>query len=178
MGCAPFIGLDRFAGGLGKAGASSSVPTIALGAPGTPANRFDIDSTGLGPGDSSQRVLDINTKSARDFVVTLRISVTKSSLLDRDRVNGLQISLDDCRSGWHENHVPFVYECRGGRIGTVMSSRPLADVKWAGPIVMRLTSGSGTEHLRMRVVLPSTAKNQFQGLTTVLKLDLTATPSR
>jgi len=29
----------------------------------------------------------------------------------------------------------------------------------------------------MRVVRPSTAKNQFQGLTTVLRLDLSATPS-
>src|SRR5581483_12062438 len=89
------VGLGAFASFTSSTSASQSLSTgtvtIALGATGAQTNRLSVNASGLAPGDSIQRSVDLsNTGSLNLASVTLTTTATTSSLLDSDGTNGLQ----------------------------------------------------------------------------------------
>jgi spore coat-associated protein N len=142
--------------------ASSGTVSIALGAAGAATNRLSVGASGLVPGDTIQRSVDLVDNGSENLAaVTLTTSASPSSLLDTDATNGLQITIDKCSVAWTEAGPPYVYTCSGAT-SSVLASRPVIGSNLALANLASLTAGA-TDHLRLTLTLPSTAGNALQG---------------
>jgi spore coat-associated protein N len=154
---------------------TSGTVTIALGSSGTAANRLDVAATGVVPGDTIQRAVNVSNTGNQDFAsISLTTTASTSSLLDTDASNGLQMVAERCSVAWTESgSAPaYTYTC-SGTTSTVLSSRAIVGAGMALSNVL-LVAGS-TNHLRVTVSLPSTAGNSLQGLTSVISYAFTGT---
>lgn len=172
-------GVGAFASFTSTASVSQSITsgtvTIALGASGTANNRLDVAATGVVPGDTIQRAVNVSNTGNQDFAsISLTTTASTSSLLDTDATNGLQMVIERCSVAWTESgSAPaYTYTC-SGTTSTVVSSRAIigAGVSFGNVL---LTAGS-TNNLRVTVTLPSTAGNTLQGLTSVISYAFTGT---
>jgi predicted ribosomally synthesized peptide with SipW-like signal peptide len=172
---ASIAGLGTFATFTDSTSASTTAATgnvsIALGAPGA-ANRLDVGASGLLPGDSMQRAVDLTNDGAvgSDNLgsVTLTTSASPSSLLDTDAVNGLQMKIDKCSTAWTEAGTApaYTYTCSGTTSSVVSSQKVIgANIALAGLASM---AAQQTDHLLVTLTLPSSAGNTFQGLSSSL----------
>lgn len=157
--------------------ASTSAPTsvtsgrlvLDLGADGTPANRLSVDATDIAPGDTISRTVDLVNNGTLDLSeLTLTTTASSSSLLDADPADGLQMTVQSCSAPWTEGGTApgYDYTC-GGAFTTLVASRPVigTDLDLSGSAAM--TAGE-TAHLMIRLVLPESAGNEFQGLTSTV----------
>jgi spore coat-associated protein N len=172
-------GVGAFASFTSTASVSQSITsgtvTIALGSTGTANNRLDVAATGVVPGDTIQRAVNVSNTGNQDFAsISLTTTASTSSLLDTDASNGLQMVIERCSVAWTESgSAPaYTYTC-SGTTSTVVSSRAIigAGVTFGNVL---LTAGS-TNNLRVTLTLPSTAGNTLQGLTSVISYAFTGT---
>jgi hypothetical protein len=128
-----------------------------------------VTTGSLLPGDSTSVPLDlINDGNVAWESVSVATWAARSSLLDSDRVNGLQLELESCASSWVANGA--AYSCADG-----------AQQFYSGPIVTEselagafsLTPGR-TDHLLATVSFPTTGGDQFTNLVTDLAFQFTA----
>lgn len=155
---------------------SSGTVTIALGATGAATNRLNVNATGIVPGDTIQRSVDLSNSGSQDLAsITLTTSATVSSLLDTNTTDGLQMTIDRCSVAWIEAGVSpaFTYTC-GGTTSTVVASRPVVGSNLALSSLTTTTAGN-TDRLRVTLTLPSTAGNTFQNLSSTLSFVFTGT---
>lgn len=155
---------------------STGTVTIALGASGTAANRLTVNASGLVPGDTVQRAVDLTNSGNQSLsAIALTTAANPSSLLDTDTTNGLQMVIDSCPTAWTEGGTApaYTYTC-GGTVTTVMASAPIITTDATLPGLSSLTPG-GTDHLRVTVTLPTSAGNSFQGLTSTVAYTFTGT---
>jgi spore coat-associated protein N len=153
---------------------SSGTVTIALGATGASTNRLNVDATGIAPGDTIQRSVDLINQGTLDLAsVTLTTAATTSSLLDTDATNGLQMVIDKCSQAWTESGPPYTYTC-GGSTSTVLSTRAVIQSAVALSNLTSTTAGS-TDHLRVTLTLPSAAGNTFQNKSSTIQYTFTGT---
>lgn len=148
---------------------SSGTVLIALGDPGAPANRLNVNGSGLVPGDTLQRSFDLsNTGSQNLSSITLTTTASPSSLLDTDPTSGLQMVVERCSVAWTESGASpaFGYTCSGATT-TIISSRAVIQPALTMPGLSALTAG-GTDHLRLTLTFPPTAGGTFQGLSSTL----------
>ncbi len=152
--------------------------SIALGAPG-PANRLTLGASGLLPGDTMQRAVDlVNTGVAGSDDLgsaTLTTSAPTSSLLDTDATDGLRLTVDRCSQAWTESgsSPAFTYTC-GGTPSTVLAERAVIGSGLALSNLASLAAGE-TDYLRVTLALPATAPNTMQGLSSQLTYTFTGT---
>jgi spore coat-associated protein N len=160
----------------------SGTVTITLGDGVVTANRLTVDATGLVPGDTIQRAVDLtNTGNQNLASITLTTEATSTSLLDTDTTTGLQLTVDKCSAPWTESGPPYTYTC-GGSTSTVLASQPVVGTPSSGHIsaaatlsnMSALTAGSN-DHLRVTLTLPSGAGNALQNQSSTLKYTFTAT---
>jgi spore coat-associated protein N len=147
--------------------------TIALGATGASTNRLNIGASGLAPGDTIQRSVDLINSGSLDLAsVTLATTASPSSLLDTDTTNGLQMVIDKCSAAWTEAGPPYTYTC-GGSTSSVLASTPVigADTALSN---LTLTAGA-TDHLRLTLTLPSSAGNTLQNKSSTITYTFTGT---
>ena len=100
-------------------------------------------------------------------------SATTSSLLDTDLTNGLQMRIDKCSVPWTESGGPviYTYTC-GGTTSAVLASSAVVGSNFA---LSNLTLTASTHnYLKVRLTLPSTAGNTFQGLSYVINYSFVA----
>lgn len=142
--------------------------TIGLGAAGTSANRLSAAATGMAPGDTVQRSVDLANAGSIDLsAVTLTTTASPSSVLDTDAVNGLQVAIDKCSTAWTESGAgPYTYACSGD-VSSVLASRPVIGAGVALSNLGSLAAGA-TDHLRVTLTLPAAADNGFQGKTSTI----------
>jgi predicted ribosomally synthesized peptide with SipW-like signal peptide len=152
---------------------SSGTVAIALGAAGQATNRLAVAATGIVPGDTIERTVDVlNTGSEGFGSVSLDAKATSTSLLDQDSVDGLHLVIDKCSVAWTESGAApaFTYACGG------VTSQVLASQAVASPIGVlsgiSLNAGDAN-HLRFKLGLPQSAPNAMQGLTTALEYSFT-----
>jgi spore coat-associated protein N len=141
---------------------------IGLGVVGA-ANRLTAGATGILPGDTIQRAVDLqNTATAGNgdlASVVLSTLATPSTLLTSDTTNGLQIVIDKCSVVWSESGSPnYTYTC-GGATSSVLTLRP-AIVSNATLTNLASLVSATTDHLRVTLSLPVSAPNTMQTLTT------------
>ena len=140
---------------------STGTVTIALGATGASTNRLNIGASGVAPGDTIQRSVDLINSGSLDLAsVTLTTTAAPSSLLDTDATNGLQMVIDKCSVAWTEAGPPYTYTC-GGTTSTVLASHAVIGSNLALSNLGATTAGA-TDHLRVTLTLPSGANNTFQ----------------
>ncbi|HET7399317.1 MAG TPA: TasA family protein [Intrasporangium sp.] len=172
-------GLGTFGSFTSTTSASQAVGSgtvkVALGAAGA-ANRLNVAATGLVPGDTVQRAVVLSNTGNQDLAtLSLTTTATTSSKLDTDATNGLQLSIDSCSTPWVEagTSPAYTYTCTG-TTKTVLASRPVVGSNVTLTNLGALGSGS-SDNLRVRLTLPDTADNSFQGLDSVLGFDFTGT---
>jgi hypothetical protein len=150
--------------------------TIALGAPG-PANRLTVNATNIAAGDTIQRAFDLSNSGTIDLAgaPSLTTSASPTSLLDTDTTNGLQMVIDKCSVAWTESGPPYTYTCSGSTT-SVLATQPLIGSSIALSNLSDLTTnGSGPDHLRLTLTLPSAAGNTFEGLSSTITYSFTGT---
>ena len=156
--------------------ASGTVLIQFVGAAGAATNRLTVAATGIVPGDTMQRAVDIQNNGTQDFAsVALTTSATTTSLLDTDATNGLQMVIDKCSAVWTESGTSpsFTYTC-GGTTSSVLATRAVIGSGLAMSNLSTITAGL-TDHLRVTLTFPSVAGNTLQGLTSVVDYSFTAT---
>ncbi len=158
--------------------ATAGEVVINVGADGA-ANRFSVSSGTLVPGDTIQRAINlISSSTVGDLgVVTLTTTATVSSLLDTDTTNGLQMVIDDCSVAWTEAGTApaYTYTC-GGTTSSVRATVPVIGAGLALSNLAVVGGASGTtDHLRLKLTLPSTAGNTFQADTSTILYTFNAT---
>ena len=153
---------------------SSGTVTIALGTTGASTNRLNIGASGLAPGDTIQRSVDLINSGSLDLAsVTLTTTAAPSSLLDTDATNGLQMVIDKCSVAWTESGPPYTYTC-GGTTSSVVASRAVIGSAMALSSLGVTTAGA-TDHLRVTLTLPSGAGNTLQNQSSTISYAFTGT---
>ena len=156
---------------------SSGTVTIALGATGAATNRLNVGASGLAPGDTVQRSVDLTNSGSIDLAsVTLTTSApTTSSLLDTDATNGLQMVIDKCSQAWTEAGTApaYTYTC-GGTTSSVLASRAVVGSNLSLSN-LGVTAPGTTDHLRVTLTLPSGAPNTLQNQTSTIVYAFTGT---
>jgi hypothetical protein len=158
--------------------ATNGSVVINLGASGA-ANRFSVSSGTLVAGDTIQRAVDLISSSTVGDLgsVTLTTSATTSSLLDTDASNGLQMVIDNCSVAWTEagTSPAYTYTC-SGTTSSVRATVPVIGSALALSNLSVVGGASGTtDHLRLKLTLPSTAGNSFQAATSTILYTFDAT---
>ena len=179
MGAAASVaGLGTFGTFTSTTAASATVASgtvrIAFG-PGGTTNPLAVPVTGMVAGDTiSQPLVLANTGDQDLSSVTLTTAATTSSRLDTDQVNGIQLQIQSCPVAWTQvGSAPRIsYTCASPT--TVLASRPA--IAAAVP-VSPLTSlaADKVDNLLVKVTLPDTANNDFQGLSSVVSFSFTGT---
>lgn len=157
---------------------SSGTVAINLAAPGT-ANRLTVGATNVVPGDTIQRVADLNNSSGGSgdtlSSIVLTTTASPSSLLDTETTNGLQMTIEKCSNAWTEagTSPAYTYTCTG-TTSTVLASRAVIGANLPLTGLASLTPGS-TDHLRVTLALPTAAPNTMQGLTSTISYNFVGT---
>jgi predicted ribosomally synthesized peptide with SipW-like signal peptide len=177
---AGIAGLGSYAAFTSSTNASnviaSGTVTIGLGATGAGTNRLTVNASGLVPGDTIQRSVDLKNSGDQNVAaVTLTTSASPTSLLDTDATNGLQMVIDRCSVAWTEAGTApaYTYTC-SGTTSTVLASRAVLGSTLALSNLASTTAGA-TDHLRVTLSLPSGTANTFQGLSSTIQYSFIAT---
>ena len=121
------------------------------------------------PGDSTSTPLDlVNDGNVAWESVSVESWATRSSLLDSDRVHGLQLELESCASAWVADGA--AYTCADG-----------AQEFYSGPVVgeselagaVSLTPGR-VDHLLATISFPTTGGDRLTNLASDLAFQFTA----
>jgi hypothetical protein len=141
-----------------------------LGASGA-ANRLSVGATGLAPGDTMERAVDVINNGTLDMAsVTLATSATTSSLLDTDTTNGLQTVIDKCTTSWTESGPPYTYTC-GGTLTNVITTTPVIQ----SALGLGALASGATTHYRVKLTFPSGAGNTLQNQSSTIQYSFTGT---
>ncbi len=123
-------------------------------------------------GDRLERTYDLaNTGNAGISSVSLTTAARPPSLLATSRRQGLQLAIDRCSVRWHAGTHGFT--CPGS-LAHVLSRRPVlgTDLQLAG--LHNLSAPRAVAHLRIRLMLPASAPQELEGLSSRLTYRFTA----
>jgi len=154
---------------------SSGTLTVTLGATGASTNRLNVNASGLTPGTTVNRSVNvINSGSTNFSTLTLTTTATASSTLDTDATNGLQMVVKRCSVAWTESGSSpnFSYTC-GGSQTTVISSRAVIGSSLSLGSSPALTSGA-TDYLQVQLTLPSGTTDVTQGQSSTIQYSFNA----
>lgn len=156
---------------------STGTVTIALGATGGSTNRLTVNASGVAPGDTISRSVDLTNSGSLNLAsATLGMTATTSSALDTDATNGLQVTVKSCSVAWTESGPPYTYTC-SGTTTTLVSTGAVSALKTtpASLTPLNALTAGGTDHLEVILTLPSAAPNSFQNLSSTVTYDFTGT---
>jgi hypothetical protein len=137
-------------------------------------SKSELEAATLEPGDSVDRVLDLQGPSKGNASVTMTVAPVdgRSSLLDTDRTSGLQLSITECTG----KKARFVLngataKCVRGHTKSI-ARLPVADAEARTVALRRIVLGPAM-HLRLGLVFPHSAGNQFQDAGSILDFRFT-----
>jgi len=173
-------GLGTFGSFTSTTSASQAVTAgtvvIGVGTGGTANNRLSVAATGVVPGDTIQRTVQLNNTGNQNLAsITLTTTASPSSLLDTDATNGLQLVIQKCSSTWTEAGTApaYTYTC-GGTTTTVLASRAVIGANMTLSGLSAVTAGA-SDNLMATLTLPASAGNTFQGLASTVTFAFTGT---
>lgn len=179
IGSLGILGAAAAVAGLGTFGTftdstaplNASVNTGTLSINLTPANdtgTLSMTAAGFIPGDSLSRSVNlVNDGSSAFSSLSLTGAVTgTANALTTDMNNGLKLSVQACSVPWTKP-TATTYTCPGTTKAMVTNAP--ATGATVLPTPASLTSG-GVDHLVVTLALPTTAGNEFQGLSSSLAL--------
>jgi hypothetical protein len=139
---------------------------------------FTTAISGMAPGDFGDRTLELTNPSGGLNYASIALTAVaeKSSLLNTDATNGLQLTISDCSVAWKQTATTEAATCTGTE-KTLTASTPLSKIISEGvtysSTLASLTNG-GSDYLRFHYALP-TASTGTAGLTSEIKYTFTAT---
>lgn len=159
-------------GSSGEGGLATSTLTTTIPSPVTPTigiglNQLTITASGIAPGDTIDRAVDLTATSVGFSTVELTTRPLTSSVLNSDAARGLQMSITRCSTPWVFSGPPYRYSCAAstktvlGSLPWVGSTRSLANLS--------ITAGGAVDHLRIRLTLPASSGNSFQDKTSTVR---------
>jgi spore coat-associated protein N len=174
---ASIAGLGTYASFTSSTSASQAISSgsvsIALGAAG-PANRLTVAASGLVPGDTVQRAVDLTSASTDPLgSVSLATSGTPNNALLTDP-NGLTVKIDKCSSAWTESGTAPAYTYTCGAPTSILAATAVGGTASLTGLAA-LASGTSTDHLLVTLSLPAAATNSVQNLSTSITYAFTGT---
>ncbi|MGY1634928.1 TasA family protein [Geodermatophilus sp. SYSU D01186] len=170
---AAVAGLATFGAFNDRASVATTVQSgelnIDIGAPGGLANTVPVSTAGFIPGSSLTRALNLdNTGTVALSSLNLATTATPTSALVTDKVNGLQLTLEQCSRRWTRSGTDDMptYTCE--QTQRTLYSGPVISTA-ALPAPNSLRPGS-TDNLVFTISLPTTAGSHMQGLTATVNL--------
>jgi len=155
---------------------ASGTISISLGATGGATNRLNISASGIAPGDTIKRGVDlINPSGGLDLAsITVTTAASPSSTLDTDTTNGLQMTIDKCSVAWTETgtNPAFSYSC-GGITTSVLASVPVIQTNAALSNLSSVTNNN-TDHLVVTLSLGGSG-GSLQGKSSTVTYTFTGT---
>lgn len=148
--------------------------SIVIGTPNGGVNDLSTGATGIVPGDSIAREIQLSSSGSTSNLsaITLGFTASTSSLLDSDGTNGLQVSAKTCASApTRTAGPPPTYTCSGGwttvNIGGQPSTSVLALETTPAALtpLNSLTAGS-TDYLVLTLTLPASAPGDLTKVST------------
>ncbi|MGY1618734.1 TasA family protein [Geodermatophilus sp. SYSU D00691] len=152
----------------------SGILSLDVGAPGGIPQTIPVSTTGFVPGDSLTRALNLeNDGTVALSSVNLATTAGSSSALTTDRINGLQLTLQQCSRAWTRGGTDQLptYTCDGTQ--RTLYSGPILSTA-ALPSPNSLQPG-GTDNMIFTISLPTSAGaiDAMQGLTANVNLGFT-----
>lgn len=149
------------------ASVTNGVVSIDLAAAGGAGAAVPLDFSSLVPGSVRTQSVDlVNDGDSALSSVTLATVATTSSLLDSDRVRGLQTTVRSCSLAWGADGT-----C-AGEVRTVLASGPVVrTLALTDPF--SLTAGA-VDHLTVSVAFPAAGGNEFRRQSSELRLVFSA----
>jgi predicted ribosomally synthesized peptide with SipW-like signal peptide len=179
MGSVGVVGAAAAVAGMGTFGAftdtttparasiESGVVSIALSAADGSAT-VPLAFDGVVPGASVTRALNlVNDGDSALSAIRLATVATTSSIMDTDRVNGLQTTVQSCSVAWASDLT-----CAGDVRTLLGSGAVVRDSELADPASL---AAGVTDHLAVTVSLPVSAGDAFKEKSSELSLTFTAT---
>ena len=173
LGSLGIIGAAAAVAGLGTFGTftdsttpmTAEVATGTLSITATQQGTLPLDVSGLVPGDSITRAVDLVNDGTLAFSsLTLATTASTSTILTTDAAHGLQKSVRSCAVAWTQSGND--YTCASGE--KVLATGPvIGDLALTGAAAL---APHGTDHLAYTISLPTSADNAFQGQTAALNL--------
>ena len=155
-----------------NASVTSGTLSLDLTAGGTAG--MTMSAANFVPGDSVSRSVELVNSGDLAFAgISLASSATSSSILDTDKVNGLQLTAKSCSVPWTETfpNGAASYTCSGTT--TTVVNGPAVTTAVAGNVAS--INPKGKDYLVITVSLPVGAGNEFQGKTSALSINFTGT---
>ena len=158
----------------------SGTVAIAIGAAGSATNRLTVAATGLVPGDTVARAVQLTNAAGNQGLSSITLSNLDStpSLLSTDGTNGLQLMVQSCPTAWTEAGTApaYTYTCTGTAT-TVMASRPVSIPSGSAVTLAGLNSlaAGGADNLLFTETFPTVAGNSLQTLTSNIAFTFTGT---
>ncbi|MBW3578972.1 MAG: M73 family metallopeptidase [Actinobacteria bacterium] len=168
----------------------SGIVSMSVGADGTADNRMSVAATDIVPGDTIERAVKLTVDSTTTSTlgsIKLTTQAKKadgtvhSSKLDTDVTNGLQMLIKRCAVAWTEAGTApgYTYTCPNDAAGasqetSVLASRAIIGADLDLSSALGLTAGT-TNHLLVKVNLPTTADNTFQNVASTVTYSFTGT---
>ena len=176
LGSLAVVGAAAAVAGMGTFGSftDSTTPLEATVSSGTlsldlaGSNGLTMTGANLVPGDSVSTRLQLMNSGELDMAaIGLSVTAPNSSVLDTDKVDGLRLTIDSCSVNWAADNT-----C-AGVTNNVLASTP---VTTPGTLKnLTSTSAHKTDNLLVKLTLPTSADNKFQGKTSKLELVFTGT---
>ncbi|ANH39215.1 hypothetical protein I601_2799 [Nocardioides dokdonensis FR1436] len=175
-GAAAVAGLGTYGSFTSSTSASESLAAgeVKLDLTNQAAQGFNVAATGLVPGDSAQRAVQLTRSAATEAFGSVLLSTTGAGPLVTD-AQGLKIAVDQCTVPWTKVNNTMVLSC-SGTTTTVLTTRPVVMTGQAlAPVTTSLNGTGAAANLRVTLSLPTEAGNNLQGAAATIGFTFDAT---
>ncbi len=123
---------------------------------------FSTAITGVGPGDTVNRYIDLNVTGTLDGETpTLQLATSDSNTLVNNGTKGLQVTVKACSVAWTQSGAGT---CSGTETTVLSPTSVLALKTSSASIVLPSTLAGATNRLKLAIVLPTTTENVINGV--------------
>ncbi len=178
-GATGVAGLGTFGALTSTTSASEPVSTgkVVLGLTQHATQGTTVAATNLVPGDTVQRAVTLTRSTDTEAFGSVRLTTTaaNANALTSDATNGLQLSIDQCSTGWTKAATTSELTCSGTVTNVLAQRAVLGSALDLSAATTTLNGAAAASNLRVSLALPVAADNSFQGLTNTLTFTFDAT---
>ncbi|GAA4689140.1 TasA family protein [Nocardioides nanhaiensis] len=176
---ASVAGLGTFGSFTSTTSASQAVSTgkVVIGLTQHATAGTTVAATNLVPGDTVQRAVTLTRSSDTEAFGSVRLTTAPTgaaSLLTSDATNGLQLKVDQCSVAWVKA-ASNELTCSGTTTPVVTTRAVVGSNLDLTAATSTLNTAAAASNLRVSMLLPEAANNDFQGLSSTIGFTFDAT---
>jgi spore coat-associated protein N len=180
-GAASVAGMGTFGAFTSTTSASETVGTgkVVIGLSQHASLGTTVAASNLVPGDTVQRAVTLTRSTDTEAFGSVKLTTAGSTanLLTSDVSHGLQLAIDQCTGGtWTKAASTNDLTCTGGTVTSILAASPVvASARDLAAATTALNGAGAKSELRLTLSLPTTANNDFQGLSNSITFTFDAT---